>query len=314
MNSAPSLSQRLAARVRPQAHRVVNRVAWQFGFQLYRPASSELVQRSYYSPLPDIDRFATDPWAGPAELPGVDLRVELALSLLSNELRPFLEQFRPPLGPDDAPPGAFYIRNGSYESVDAESLYAIVRFSQPRRVVELGSGSSSHVIATAQRDAAAAGHPLEHVIFDPYPFEAAVFDPITTAKILPHRAEDVPMETFTKLEAGDILFVDTTHTVKTGGDVNRIFLDIFPRLAPGVLVHVHDIFLPYEYPRHWIVEERRLWAEQYRLQAFLAFNSTFEVLFPAQAVTRAAPELVKELIPSLSPTTSPGAFWMRRRA
>jgi hypothetical protein len=311
MTIAPSLKQRLAARLDGQVRRVVNRAVRPWGYQLYQPSHFELVLRSYYSPLPDVDHFAVDPWAGPAELPGVDLRVEAATALLTGELRPYLEEFRPPLRREEAAPGAFYVGNGSYESVDAESLYAMVRYSRPRRVIELGSGASSHVIAAA---AEAADAPFVHEIFDPYPFEAAAFDPVAGAATFPYRAEDVDLSVFDRLEAGDVLFVDTTHTVKTGGDVNRIFLQVLPRLAPGVLVHVHDIFLPYEYPRSWIVDERRLWAEQYLLQAFLAFNAAYEVFFPAQAVTRAHPELVRELIPSLTPTTSPGAFWMRRRA
>lgn len=308
------LKQRVAVSIETQVRRVVNRTVRHFGYGLYKPAHFELILRSYYSPLPDVEHFATDPWAGPADLPGVDLRVEAATALLTGELRPYLESFHPPRRAEDAQPGAFYIANGSYESVDAESLYAMVRYSRPRRVVELGSGASSHVIAAAAADAAAAGAPFEHDIFDPYPFEAAAFGWVTSATIFPYRAEDVDRMFFDRLESGDIVFVDTTHTVKTGGDVNRIFLEILPRLAPGVLVHVHDIFLPYEYPRQWIVDERRLWAEQYLLQAFLAFNTAFEVVFPAHAVTRAEPDLVKELIPSLTSATSPGAFWIRRRA
>ncbi|MDQ6782830.1 MAG: class I SAM-dependent methyltransferase [Actinomycetota bacterium] len=312
MRTEHPLRRHVTARAKPEVRRVVNRAVRRFGYQLYEPEHFEVILRSYYSPLPDFEHFAVDPWAGPAELPGVDLRVEAAIALLTGDLRPYLDSFRPPLRAEDAAPGAFYIANGSYESVDAEILYAMVRYSRPQRVVELGSGASSHVIAAAAADAAADGTRFDHDIFDPYPFEAAVFGPVVGATTLPHRAEDVDLEIFEHLKAGDIVFVDTTHTVKTGGDVNRIFLEILPRLAPGVLVHVHDIFLPYEYPRHWIVDEMRLWAEQYLLQAFLAFNSAFEVVFPAQAVTRAAPDLVKELIPSLTPTTSPGAFWMRR--
>src|SRR5581483_11082477 len=99
-------------------------------------------------------------------------------------------------------------------------------------------------------------------------------------------AERLDEHVITGLGLGDVLFVDTTHTVKTGGDVTRIVLEFLPRLAPGVLVHLHDIFLPYEYPREWVVQERRAYAEQYLLQAFLAFNPTYEVVFPAHAVTR----------------------------
>jgi hypothetical protein len=125
-------------------------------------------------------------------------------------------------------------------------------------------------------------------------------------------ATEVMHEAFEALTEGDILFVDTTHTVKTGGDVNRVILDVLPSLRPGVVVHFHDIFLPWEYPRSWVEDARLYWAEQYLLQAFLAFNTEFEVIFPAQAVTRAFPARVGQAITSYRDGISPGAFWLRR--
>ncbi len=111
---------------------------------------------------------------------------------------------------------------------------------------------------------------------------------------------------------GDILFVDTTHTVKIGSDVNFIVLDVLPRLAPGVIVHFHDIFLPFEYPRRWFETDGYLWAEQYLLQAFLAFNTAFEVLVPAQALARDQAERLRRVVPRMDPAASPGAFWLQR--
>jgi len=90
-------------------------------------------------------------------------------------------------------------------------------------------------------------------------------------------------------------------------------LDALPSLAPGVLVHFHDVFLPYEYPRHWVVELRLAWAEQYLLQAFLAFNDDFEVVLPLHALARRRTAEAARLIPSLTPESAPGAFWVRRR-
>jgi hypothetical protein len=107
------------------------------------------------------------------------------------------------------------------------------------------------------------------------------------------------------------LFVDTTHTVKIAGDVNRIVLDVLPILAPGVMVHFHDIYLPWEYPREFIVERRFFWAEQDLLQAFLAFNQQFEVLFATHALHRRQAKAVAELVPETVGAT-PGALWLRR--
>jgi hypothetical protein len=110
-----------------------------------------------------------------------------------------------------------------------------------------------------------------------------------------------------------VLFVDTTHTVRTGGDVTHIVLDILPRLVAGVVVHFHDIFLPYEYPEDWVIGRRLAWGEQYLLQAFLAFNDAFEILVPNHATARGAPDALGSLVSSFDPdVVRPGGFWIRR--
>jgi hypothetical protein len=198
--------------------------------------------------------------------------------------------------------------------VDAELLYAMVRAQKPRRVLELGSGYSTLLIGISCRRNAEDGSPTEHIAFDPFPRghifgekppEPTVFEPIS--------AIDIPLERFQELGTGDILFVDTTHTVKLGSDVNHIILDILPTLSPGVLVHFHDIFIPWEYPREWFETMEYYWAEQYLLHAFLAFNDAFEVVLPAMAVARAHRNRLAAVVPTFTPETRPGAFWIRRR-
>jgi Methyltransferase domain len=274
-------------------------------------AGYHLTRRNFYSPIPVVEEIPASLWDGPSELPGVDLRVEEALALLNGPLLPYLSEFRPPLGPTG--PGEFWLHNGGYESVDADTLYAMLRHLKPPRVYELGSGSSSHVIQMAARVNARDEVPLEHTIFDPFPFQNGTMGPVTEAAVHAVRTEDIDPARFANLRAGDVLFIDTTHTVRTGGDVTHIFLEVLPRIAVGVTIHVHDIFLPYEYPRDWVVDERRAWAEQYLLQAFLVFNTHFEVVMPNYAVAQAAPDTLKELVPSFDPATvRPGGFWITR--
>jgi hypothetical protein len=308
------------------------------------PAGYQLSRRNFYSPLPIVEELPPNLWDGPAELPGVDLRVEDALALLNGPLLPHFAEFRPPLRPPGSespsaaqpggsapgsepisaaqvgacaptPSGGFWLDNRSYGCVDAETLYAMLRHLKPACLHELGSGASTHVIHLAALANEREGSPLEHTVFDPYPYTASPMGPVPGVPTHPIRTEDLDPARFAALHAGDVLFVDTTHTVRTGGDVTHIFLEILPRLAPGVTVHVHDIFLPYEYPREWVVEQRRAWAEQYLLQAFLAFNHDFEVVLPNYALARAAPDALERAIPSFEPhTVHPGAFWLRRRA
>ncbi|MGH2853451.1 MAG: class I SAM-dependent methyltransferase [Solirubrobacteraceae bacterium] len=317
----------------------LRRLAEDVAQRALKPAGYQLTRRHFYSPIPIVEELPPSLWDGPSELPGVDLRIEHALALLNGPLLPYLAEFHPPLypsGPGGLPsstgpgglsptalggssstsePGRFWLRNNSYESVDAETLYAILRQLKPARVHELGSGASTHVIHLAALANARDGKPLEHTVFDPFPYQASPMGPVPSITAHPLRAEDLDPARFAALRAGDVLFVDTTHTVRTGGDVTHIFLEIFPRLAPGVTIHVHDIFLPYEYPRDWVVDQRRAWAEQYLLQAFLACNRDFEVVMPTYALARAAPDALKRVVPSFDPhTVRPGAFWIRRRA
>ena len=117
--------------------------------------------------------------------------------------------------------------------------------------------------------------------------------------LIEKKVEDIDLEFFSQLESGDVLFIDSSHTVKIGGDVNYLFLEVLPRLKPGVIVHVHDIFLPFEYRRDWVMEEFRFWTEQYLLQAFLTFNSEFEVLMANSYLAHGYLEDLKAAFPSL---------------
>jgi hypothetical protein len=279
---------------------------------LLEPFGYQLSRRGYYSPIPVVEELPSGLWDAPAALPGLDLRVDDAVALLVGPLEPYFAEFNPPLDPGR--PGEFWLRNDNYSYVDASTLYAMLRHLKPSRVYELGSGFSSHVIQMAAAANARDARPLEHTIFDPFPYEAGgTLGPVRGATVHATRTEKLHPAQLASLSDGDVLFVDTTHTVRTGGDVTRIFLDIVPNLASGVTVHVHDIFLPYEYPRHWVVDRRFAWAEQYLLQAFLAFNRDFAVTLPNYAVLRASPNTFRALVPSLD-EDRPGAggFWFQR--
>jgi hypothetical protein len=126
-------------------------------------------------------------------------------------------------------------------------------------------------------------------------------------------ATDLPDELFQELRDGDVLFIDTTHTVKFGSEVNRLVLEVIPRLAPGVLVHFHDIFIPWEYPRRWLTEHAYYWAEQYLVHAFLCENPNWEILVAAHHLHRTHGDRLRGIVPELSRDPSSGALWIRRR-
>jgi hypothetical protein len=266
----------------------------------------QLVVKSFYSPIPDLKSVPAETWERRSELAGIDWDLDRQLALVE-ELEPFLREFDPPS--EAGAPNGYHRANPSYGAGDADLLYAMARHFRPARIVELGSGFTTLVLAEVVQK----NETGELRVFDPFPGVAGP-DTSGVAALEPLLAQDVPPETFASLGAGDFLVVDTTHTVKVGGDVNRIVLDVLPRLAPGVIVHFHDIFLPYEYPREWPERFGLFWQEQYLLQAFLALNPDYEVLCALHALVRERGERMRALIPALREGGGPAAFWIRRTA
>lgn len=280
------------------ARRVVRRVTRGVVERLARAQGYTLASSDFWGPVPDVEQLPEATWTRPSPLRGVHFDPEEQMAYIERELAVCIAAFNPPRAP--GAPG-FFLDNGTYSSVDAEILYGMVRRHRPNKIIELGSGASTLVIAAALARNVEDGSSCSHLVFDPYPGTVAAFGAAeisTLADVRPAPVAAVPSEEFESLEAGDILFVDTSHSVKTGSDVNLIVLDILPRVQPGVLIHFHDIFLPWEYPRQWIEEHWAHWSEQYLVQAFLAFNDSFRVLVSAHAVARAFPDRLARVIPS----------------
>lgn len=236
---------------------------------------------------------------------GVDLAPERQLARLAhlaNAWRAEYAQF--PLTPNG---GGFHLLNGSFGPVDAELLYATLRDVRPRRVIEVGSGNSTRVISLAlARNAQDDGTAAEFLSIDPA-------GPVNVPRSLAARVETVPLDTFASLSANDVLFIDSPHVVTLGGAVSYLFLEVVPRLAPGVWVHVHDIFLPAPYPKEWVRRDYRFYTEQLLLHAFLAFNAVFQVEMMASYFHLAHPTELSAAIPSYDARRDvPGSFWMRR--
>jgi Methyltransferase domain len=272
----------------------------------------DVVVKTFYSPIPDLDQLPAGTFERRAGLPGVDWDLDRQLEHVRG-LREPLAEFRTSVAASAGGDRYQWARNESYIEADAAMLYATVRSARPKRVVELGSGHSTLVTAQALRRNAADGHAAALEVFDPFP--SVVDDGLPGLTRLERiGAQQVPLQTFETLEAGDVLFVDTTHTVKVGSDVNFIVLEVLPRLRAGVHVHLHDIFLPYEYPKQWLEDYGLYWTEQYLVHAFLAFNSGFEVLASMHALQRDRRDAMAELLTPEVAEWAGGAFWMRRTA
>ena len=305
---------RLGPARRKQVVDQVLRPALRLAFHAGQRAGLHILPNYFYSPVPDTRTLPDELWTRQGELPGVDLREQAQVALLTELAAAYSEEFNAlPRHPGPAP--GFYLHNPRFGAVDAEIAYALVRQAKPRQVVEVGSGFSTLLLLEALRANERDGHPGRLTACEPYPDglvrAAAAADPRLELRPVPVQA--VPLEVFTGLGRGDVLFIDSTHVCKIGSDVQYEILEVLPRLRPGVLVHLHDIFLPQEYPKDWVLRLHRFWNEQYLLQAFLAFNHGYEVVWGSSLMHLRHPDLLREAIASYDPDSQhPGSFWLRR--
>ncbi|WP_306999434.1 class I SAM-dependent methyltransferase [Amycolatopsis thermophila] len=264
----------------------------------------------FYSPHPDPAQVAArspelfDTTRDPV---GIDLREGDQLALLST-LTELLRDH--PFPAERSPRYRYFFGNPEYSWSDALVLHAMLRHLRPRRLVEIGSGySSAMTLDTVEHWLDGA---VELTFVEPYPDRLrSLMRPGDDERVtvLARPVQDVPLETFLALEAGDVLFIDSTHVVKAGSDVNHLFFEVLPRLPDGVWIHVHDVFFPFEYPLDWVTEGRA-WQEIYLLRSFLTHNPRFEVRWFQQYMWTRHRDLLESAIPDMAHNPG-GNIWLR---
>lgn len=284
-------------------------------FSFWQRMGVHIVHNDYHSPVPDTQYLKHYLWPKRESIAGIDFNEELQLKLLSlfeSEYKNEYETFPREKTEIDH---QYYVNNRQFESVDGEILYCMIRHFKPRTIIEIGCGNSTYLAAQAilENTAADSGLACELLAIEPYPNELLKKGFPGLSGLIDKKVQDVPLSEFMRLGERDILFIDSSHVLKTGSDVQYEFLEIIPRLKRGVIVHVHDIFLPSEYPRECVLERMEFWTEQYLLQAFLSFNDSFEVLWAGSYMHLIHPDLLEAAFASYTrDARRPGSFWMRR--
>ena len=335
------LLKRLLTRIAP---RLVDRIRgrkeilWNFGNR----HGYSVIAHGPGSPIPPIPEADDSVWSRRSSMTGVQFDLTSQLQFVAEDLAPYIEEFD-----RDVRGRGFDVWNKLYKAGDAEVLYALLRHLRPKQMLEIGSGNSTLIASEAMAANRRDGSPGELVAVDPTPTVALDTQPTLRkeggaagwwVEEIPGRRSPIdgltrvervdcrtlPIQRFEALQAGDVLFVDTTHIVKLNSEVNWLYLEVFPRLAPGVWVHLHDIHLPYEYPLYYPLLAGFL-TEQYLLQAFLT-GSAWQVEVALAALFRDKRDQLVELIPSLKEpvpgvplpgvpeleTWIPCAMWIRR--
>jgi hypothetical protein len=188
----------------------------------------------------------------------------------------------------------FYTDNSQFGWLDARALFVLLRTWKPWRIIEVGSGFSSLLIADVNRRWF--DERIDFTCIEPYPRPFLTAGLAGMSTLIEAPVQSVPLTEFGALEAGDILFIDSSHVSKTGSDVNFLYFQVLPQLKPGVHVHIHDIFLPQDYPPEWVIGERRSWNEQYIVHALLMYSSGFRVDFACNYAFLAFPHLVADAL------------------
>lgn len=279
--------------------------AWDLeGFRIWERRGLHLTPVHFYFPIPDTRELAAS-YPHRTEAAGIDLRPDFQLQLLAEALAPFAPECDG-WPREAAGEGGFHLANDSFGWIDPFVYHALVRHVKPKTVIEVGSGYSTLVGAEAAR----CNGPTRYVCIDPYPRDF-IARGVPGVELVQRPVQELGTAFFQGLAAGDVLFVDSSHVVRTGSDVSFLVLEVLPRLAPGVLVHFHDVFLPDEYPRDWAVDKLLFWTEQYLLQAYLADNPHVEVWLASHYIATRHPEAVRRAFPkALAPTG--GSFWFRK--
>lgn len=261
----------------------------------------------FYSPLVDPGEINLSRMGKKRELPGV--RIDMAkVSMWFREISRYAPEFS--WAPRDGATGKVPWAE-TYTTLDSVVLYCLLRHLKPRRYIEVGCGVSSQVSSEALRANERQGVRAEAAFIEPFPGPRLEGVDLY-GRLLVKKIQEVSLADFQSLEANDVLFIDTSHVLKCQNDVEYELLHIFPSLRPGVMIHIHDIYTPYEQPEDWLLGRYAPGAsnEQYAVEALLSGGDQFEVCLPLHLVGREFPELVDGL---LGRGVDRGqAFWMRK--
>lgn len=268
----------------------------------------------FYSPVVDASEASRDAdriWPAHARpVRGMDLNHAGHERLLREVFPPLMSGYDYPIaGAADDRLERFYDFNGQFERQDPRVAYCLLQMIRPRRIVEVGSGYSTLLMVDVNRRRLDGSASITCIEPFPRPFLRRAHESGDIA-LIEERVQAVDESMFATLAEGDVLFVDSSHVSKTGSDVNRLILDILPILAPGVYVHFHDIFLPLDYPERWVRELGFSWNEQYMLQAFLAFNPLYGIVYGSAIARELHPEALSGFLQG-TPAHG-GSLWLRR--
>jgi predicted O-methyltransferase YrrM len=318
MRALPRSGQKALHYLKRNSIRTGRRLVAAIGYNVARKSD-------YYSPLPTESALELHEsrWNKPSAMAGISFDVDLYKRRLSDLLAKYGDELR------SLPPYTEVTALGfgpGFTELDALLLYMMIRETKPRRYLEVGSGVSTYYCSLAAARNSEEGCPVAIRCIEPFPYEK--LRSIPEIDIVQSVVQDVAIESFTQLNEDDILFIDSSHVLSIDGDIPFLFLEVLPRIRKGVLIHVHDISFPYNIPypaEYWVLGRNEkapywpmYWNEAMVLQAFLAFNSAFEIEMSTPMIRHYDEAYLTSSVPHYKSThEEPNAFssiWIRRTA
>jgi len=259
----------------------------------------------FYEPIPNMKYIRDNYSDRPRQLPGF-LPTSSWEITMEQAVGPYIAEY---LG---SPAFERYgKKNWFYTGWDAAYYYCLIRSRRPRAITEVGRGLSTWIAGAALAKNALDGYPGELVSIDPYHRGDNATE---CTRIITTELQQISSTERKDLLRADILFVDSSHVGKWGSDVLELFESWIPNVTVNNLVHIHDIFTPYDYPRQWLVEQKRFWNEQYLFESFVAFNSSFQIECPLFYLSKSGASMrLAERTDSPELTSAIGtAMWLKR--
>jgi hypothetical protein len=272
------------------------------------------IRDHYYEPMYNYKKHLWHSLRDERHLPGIDINENGQLTWLDHFNYADELALIPQHQTSDR---LFYYKNPNFSEGDAECLYSLIRYNKPKKIIEIGSGFSTMMAREAikKNRMEDANYKCQHICIEPY--EMPWLNTVEGIEVLRQKVEETDTSLFRQLDANDILFIDSSHVIRPQSDVLMEYLEILPILNVGVLIHIHDIFTPYDYLNHWLIDEMKLWNEQYLLEAFLSCNPQFEIILALNFLSHKHPIKLADKFPMLRGNVEqaePRSIWIQKVA
>lgn len=241
-----------------KAYNYLSEVFLKKTFLLWQYLGFHITRNYFESPIPDTRHISDEIWNNKTKLPGIDIDTKAMIDLIDLFSSKYKKEYDSFPKNKTSIPYQYYIKNGAFESVDAEIYYCMIRYFKPKRIFEIGSGNSTYLAAQAvNKNNEEFGLDTKLIAIEPYPNETLKKGFLGLSELRTSKLQDINLSEFNTLCENDILFIDSSHVLRIGSDVQYEYLELLPRLNKGVIIHIHDIFLPAEYKKNWILGDHR---------------------------------------------------------